>query len=339
MEGGMPFNHGLILARLQESGLVLVVLGLSLAVRKWLLSRLAKAAEANPNGFLSVLSSSLAAPTLLWCLILAIDVMLGAIELSPRVERIGHNIVVSFLILSLTMVASSVLIQGLHQYGERHHLPFAVAGLSRTLTRAFVFGAGFSVLLGFLGVSITPVWTALGVGGLAVALALQDTLANLFAGVHILVERPIAVGDYIRLSADEEGTVSDIGWRTTRLLTGANSMVVIPNKTITSGNLLNYSMPADEVTAWVPIVLGLDADIAAAERIAVAAAVATEDVVPAFTPVFIADPGMTATHLQYRLVFRVPRQTQAGLIRTKVVSRMLDGFRKAQISLPEVRPR
>ena len=196
-----------------------------------------------------------------------------------------------------------------------------------------------ATFLAFLGIAITPIWTALGVGGLAVALALQDTLANLFAGVHILIERPIAVGDFIRLSADEEGAVSDIGWRTTRLVTGSNSTVVIPNKTITAANLLNYSMPSPEVGVSVPVLLALDADIAHAERLAVAAALATDGVVASSSPLLLADPGITATHLQYKLAFRVPSQSRAGLVKTHVVNRMLEGFRKEGIPLPEVRSR
>jgi small-conductance mechanosensitive channel len=327
------------MSMLKVGGIVLAALLVSLLSRGWILARLDRIGAGRPLSFAAVLREDLGTPSILWCLAIAVDALLRTIQLSVRHEQLGHALVVSFLILSLTMVASSVLMRAIHLYGEKHKLPFAVAGLSRTLTRAVVFGVGLLVLLGFLGISITPVLTALGVGGLAVALALQDTLANLFAGVHILVERPIAVGDFIRLSAEEEGMVSDIGWRTTRLITGANNTVVIPNKTITSGNLLNYSMPAAEVGAWVPVTLGMEADLEKAEKIAIAAAVATEGVLPAPAPAFIADPGMTPTHLQYKLIFRVSLHTQAGGIRTKVIKRMLAEFRKNGVPLSDTRPK
>ncbi len=331
----MLINQTLFMSVLRVGGIVLTVLAASLLARRWMLGRL----DRSSIPFTAVLREDLRTPTLLWCLAIAVDVLLRAMELSEKAEKLGHGLLMSFLILSLTMVASSVLMRGMRLYGEQHNLPFAVAGLSRTLTRAAVFSIGLLVLLRFLGISITPALTALGVGGLAVALALQDTLANLFAGVHILVERPIAVGDFIRLSAEEEGMVSDIGWRTTRLLTGANNTVVIPNKTITSANLLNYAMPSAEVGVWVPVILGLDADMGEAEKIAVAAALSTEGVMPEPPPLLLADPGMTPTHLQYRLVFRVPHHTQAGLMKTRVVNRMLEGFRKGGLPMPEPRPR
>jgi len=315
-------------------GIVLAVLAVSLLARRWMLGRLERVAVRRPNSFAAVLREDLGTPTLLWCLTISVDALLRTIQLSVSAEQLGHSLVVSFLILSLTMVASSVLMRAMQLYGEQHSLPFAVAGLSQTLTRAVVFSVGLLVLLRFLGISITPVLTALGVGGLAVALALQETLANLFAGIHILVERPIAVGDFIRLSAGEEGMVSDIGWRTTRLVTGSNNTVVIPNKTITSGNLLNYSMPSAEVGVWVPVMLGLDADMGKAEKIAVVAALGTEGVLTEPAPSLVADPGMQATHLQYRLAFRVALHTQEGSIRTQVVNRMLDGFRKGGVPMP-----
>jgi len=330
----VSIDQALLTSVLQVGGIVLAVLAVSLLARRWMLGRLERMAVRRPKSFAAVLREDLGTPTLLWCLTISVDALLRTIQLSVSAEQLGHSLVVSFLILSLTMVASSVLMRAMQLYGEQHSLPFAVAGLSQTLTRAVVFSVGLLVLLRFLGISITPVLTALGVGGLAVALALQETLANLFAGIHILVERPIAVGDFIRLSAGEEGMVSDIGWRTTRLVTGSNNTVVIPNKTITSGNLLNYSMPSAEVGVWVPVMLGLDADMGKAEKIAVVAALGTEGVLTEPAPSLVADPGMQATHLQYRLAFRVALHTQEGSIRTQVVNRMLDGFRKGGVPMP-----
>jgi small-conductance mechanosensitive channel len=328
-----------LIGQVKDSGVALAVLLVSLGVRRWMLRRLEGVARENPKSFAGTLREGLGTPSLLWCLVLTVDALLGALDLSPKAERVGHVLVVSFLILSLTMVASTIVTRTLQKYGELHQLPFAVAGLSRTLTQVIVFSLGLVIFLSYLGISPTPLITAFGVGGLAVALALQDTLANIFAGVHILIERPIAVGDFVRLSAEEEGTVSDIGWRTTRLLTGANSTVVIPNKTITSGNLLNYSMPNLEVGAWVPVLLAHDADVEKAERIALAAALATEGVLAEPAPSFTVDPGMTPTHLQYRLSFRVPRQIQAGIIKTQILRRVLEGFRAEGVPLPEIRQR
>ena len=99
------------------------------------------------------------------------------------------------------------------------------------------------IILSVIGISVTPILTALGVGGLAVALALQDTLSNLFAGAPILMEKPIRAGDFIRLETGREGYVVDIAWRTTRIWMLTNNLVVIPNSKIAQSTLTNYHLP------------------------------------------------------------------------------------------------
>ena len=84
------------------------------------------------------------------------------------------------------------------------------ASILGVVTRASIFLVGSLVVLHDLGISITPMLTALGVGGLAVALALQDTLTNLFAGIQLLASRQLNVGDFVKLESGEEGHLVDI---------------------------------------------------------------------------------------------------------------------------------
>ncbi|MCJ7816531.1 MAG: mechanosensitive ion channel family protein, partial [Candidatus Aenigmarchaeota archaeon] len=83
-----------------------------------------------------------------------------------------------------------------------------------------------------LGVEITTLVAALGIGGLAIALALQDTLSNFFAGAYTTVDQPIRVNDFIELETGEKGYVKEIGWRTTKILKLDNNIVIIPNNKI-----------------------------------------------------------------------------------------------------------
>jgi small-conductance mechanosensitive channel len=94
-----------------------------------------------------------------------------------------------------------------------------------------------------LGFETGAIITGLGVGGLAVALALQDTLSNFFAGIHILVDKPFREDDYIKLESGIEGSVKQIGWRTTRLITLAQNEIVVPNTKMAGSVLENYSTP------------------------------------------------------------------------------------------------
>lgn len=114
------------------------------------------------------------------------------------------------------------------------------------LVRFSVLIIGFVIILNAIGISITPILTALGVGGLAVALALQDTLGNLFAGLQILAARKITTGNYIRLESGDEGQIEDIAWRNTTIRTPRNNRVVIPNTRIANSILTNFSAPTED---------------------------------------------------------------------------------------------
>ena len=92
------------------------------------------------------------------------------------------------------------------------------------MSRALLFGLTLLIVLDTLGISITPILASLGVGSVAVALALQDTLSNLFAGVYILIDRPVRLGDTIRHQDGVEGEVLKIGWRSTQILLPSNNL-------------------------------------------------------------------------------------------------------------------
>ena len=135
--------------------------------------------------------------------------------------------------------------------------------------KATIWIIGGLVLLSGLGISVTPLLTALGVGGLAVALALQDTLSNFFAGIHLLMERPIRVGDFIRLESGQEGYVEDIGWRTTRIRMLPNNMVIVPNGKLAQSILTNYYLPEPRMAVLIPISVSYHADPDHIERVLV----------------------------------------------------------------------
>jgi len=272
-------------------------------------------------------------PSLLWCLAGAMAISLRYGDLTRRQIQWADKAIVVFLIVSLSLVGASVAVRMITAYGERQQMPFAAAGLSRTLARILVLAIGAMTLLAALGLSITPMLTALGVTGLAVALALQDTLANFFAGIHILVERPISVGDLIRLESGEEGTVTDIGWRTTRVRTPANNMVVAPNTKITSGILVNYSVPEPRTAAEVAIPVAHEADPEQVRRIALEAAGQVEGVLADPAPAFFCDPGLLPTHLQFKLVVHVAERRQQFRVQSEIRLLLLERFHREGVPL------
>lgn len=115
--------------------------------------------------------------------------------------------------------------------------------------------------LDILGINISPLVAGLGIAGLAVALALQPTLANLFAGTYVVTEGLISVGDYIEMSNGIEGYVVDVSWRSTRLRTWSNNLVVVPNSLFAETIITNFSKPEDPLDVVVSCGVAYESDL------------------------------------------------------------------------------
>jgi small-conductance mechanosensitive channel len=199
-------------------------------------------------------------PSILWCFVLGLFVAIEVGEIPRRLATQLHNILEAAIILSVTVTIAGVLSSLAAAAGERRALGIGMTGLVRTAVRGAILLMGGLVLLGSLGVQITPLLTALGVGGLAVALALQDSLSNLFAGVHLLADKPIRVGDYVKIADTIEGHVVDVGWRSTRVLMLANSVVIVPNKRVAESVIVNYDLPERRIALGIRVTVTYGSD-------------------------------------------------------------------------------
>ncbi|MEW2294525.1 mechanosensitive ion channel family protein [Streptomyces sp. NPDC006743] len=194
----------------------------------------------------------------------------GAAAVLPLTRAARHHVhqaLTVFLILVVTLSAARVIAGLVRTVTQSRSGVAGSATIFVNITRILVLAIGFLVMLQTLGISIAPLLTALGVGGLAVALALQDTLANLFAGVHILASKTVQPGDYIRLSTGEEGYVEDINWRQTTVRQLSNNLVVIPNGQLAKTNMTNFTRPEQRLTILVQAGVGYDSDLEHVERV------------------------------------------------------------------------
>lgn len=122
------------------------------------------------------------------------------------------------------------------------------------------------IFLENIGVSLTAVWTTLGVGSVAIGLALQATLSNFFAGINILADRAVSPGDHIKLSTGVEGEVVRIGWRATEIRTAGDELTLVPNSTMASANITNYSLPGLQTRVSLSVKVSSSSDIGQVEK-------------------------------------------------------------------------
>ncbi|GAA1423156.1 mechanosensitive ion channel family protein [Streptomyces thermospinosisporus] len=191
----------------------------------------------------------------------------AALPLTRTVQHTVNQVLTVLLIFAATVSVARVVAGLVQSVTQSRSGVAGSATIFMNITRILVLAIGFLVALQTLGISIAPLLTALGVGGLAVALALQDTLANLFAGIHILASRTVQPGDYIRLSSGEEGYVEDINWRQTTVRELSNNLVVIPNGQLAKTNMTNYMRPEQKLTVLVQVGVSYDSDLEHVERV------------------------------------------------------------------------
>ena len=109
-------------------------------------------------------------------------------------------------------------------------------------SKVVVVAFGIILIAHSLTFDIASILAGLGIGGVAVALAAKDTISNLFGSVTVIIDRPFQIGDYVVLGKELEGSVEEVGFRSTRLRTPVNSLVTLPNSVLANMAIDNYGM-------------------------------------------------------------------------------------------------
>lgn len=249
-----------------------VVLAIALMVRRVLLARLHRWADGTVSRIDDVIVESLKGPTLLWAGIFAIHIATEVAPLTPEVLTRAQQLLIVLWILALTIALSNIAARLVRIWGARDGGAPRVGTLGEVLASALIIILGGLTLLRAFGIDITPALTALGVGGLAVALALQDTLSNLFAGFYLSLAQQIRVSDFIQLESGQRGYVTDIGWRSTTLRDPSNNLVVIPNNKLGQSIVSNFHLPEPRITVSVEVPAPFSVEPAKIERMLLDAA-------------------------------------------------------------------
>lgn len=181
-------------------------------------------------------------------------------------ETFDKIIMILYIILGAYLVSN--IVHALIQWYSNDIAPRTESKLDDQLMpfldkvdRIVIFTIALLMILDRLGYQITPVLASLGVAGIAVAFAAQETLSNVFGAFSILTDRPFKIGDRIELSNLEIGDVVDIGVRSTRLKTMDNRIIIMPNAVISKGKIINYSEPDQRVRFTVKVSISYKSDI------------------------------------------------------------------------------
>ena len=242
-------------------------------VRQTLLRWIEKLAAKSAWKYDDVLVDALRNPVVVWFALLGLRLAARLMRLDAGVEAVLATIILVIGILSVSWAVARFVGGSLRAGAAAGHLP--AASLFASISRLGVMTIGVLVVLQTMGIHVGPVIGALGIGGLAVGLALQDTLSNFFAGIRIIMARKIRPGDYVRLESGQEGFIEDINWGLTTVRETSNNLIIVPNAKLASALVANYSLPTSPQNFVVKMGVAYGSDLARVERVALEVATET----------------------------------------------------------------
>jgi small-conductance mechanosensitive channel len=199
-----------------------------------------------------------------------------------------------------------------------------------------VYIVAIITILGYFNVEITPMIATLGIGGLAVGLALQNTLSNLFAGVHIISDRPVTVGDFVEIEGGISGYVEDIGWRSTKIRTLPNTIVIVPNAKLAESTIINTSLPQQEMSIIIQCGVSYESDLEKVEKVTIAVAKKIQKSVPGaiktFQP-FIRYHTFADSNINFSIILRVHKYVDKYLVTHQFIKALKERYDKEHIEI------
>jgi small-conductance mechanosensitive channel len=239
--------------------------------------------------------------------------------------------------LCFTLIASRIITGWIALYQESTDSPLVKSTILNYIIKSVIFVVGFLIILQILKIPITPLLTALGVGGLAVALALQTTLSNLFAGIQILAAKNFHPGDFVRLQTCDDGYIVDINWRSTTIRALSNRIIIIPNNKLADSVINNFSKPEEEMSILIGVGVSYSSDLEKVERVTIEVAreamAANEGAVHEFDP-FIRYNKFDAYSINFNVILRVKSYVDQFLLQHEFIKKLHARYQKEGIEIP-----
>ncbi len=274
---------------------------------------------------------------ILWFFLAGLSIVIPQIITVPQTSIIIDKILLVVTIFSITTVIANIAVGFVDLYSANVKEAIPKTTILTNITRVFILLIGILIILHSLGISIAPILAGLGIGGLAVALALQDTLGNLFAGLQIIISRQVKPGDYVKLATGEDGYVEDITWRNTTIRELSNNLIIIPNSKLAQIIVKNFHLPEKGMAVLIQMGVSYDSDLEKVEKVVVEVAREILREVPGgskdFEP-FIRYHTFGEFSVQFTVILRVDEFASQFLIKHEFIKRLHKRFKQENITIP-----
>jgi small-conductance mechanosensitive channel len=304
-------------------------------VRTIIFAKISKWSQAR-SGLATRIIQIIKGPVIIWFLMLGIYLGLQMSIVPKDVVGVIGKILLALGIFSITLVCVNLSTSLIAKHSLMIEGVMPITSLTQNIARIIIFSIGFLIILNTF-VPVGPILATLGVGGLAVALALQDTLSNIFSGFYIIISKQLRIGDYVKLDSGEEGYITDITWRATQIKALPNNVILIPNEKLTKAICTNYNLPDKEIAIGVQVSVHYNSDLDRVERVTVEVAREVMKEVPGAVPTF--EPAVrfhtfNNSSIDFSVGLRAKEFTGQYLLKHEFIKRLVKRYNQENIVMP-----
>ncbi len=320
-----------------SAAIILGALLVGIFLRSIVFVYLQKFAKRTKWRFDDIVIGALKSSVILWALALGLYIIIESQGLPKNIEEISSKSLGVLVIFSVTVVVSNICTEIIEYYKSVITGLASATSLLKNIVRIIAYSVGGLIILDDLHISIAPLLTALGVGGLAIGLGLQETLTNFFSGLQILAAHQMHVGNYIKLSSGDEGFIEDLNWRATVIRTLSGNHVIIPNKNLANLIVTNFERPKPDMSIVFNLGVDYSSDLRRVESVTVEVARAVQKSVDGaqrdFEP-FIRYNQFGDSSINFSVILRGNTYVDQYLIKHEFIKRLKERYDSEHIVIP-----
>jgi small-conductance mechanosensitive channel len=307
-----------------------------LFVQAWVMRIFRRVAARTAWEWDDILVAALTWPVRIAIVAIGLTVLERALPLEKTWDRACDVMLASCIALAIVLFLDRIAKGFLGRMAQRNAALKGAMGLALGGVRGGLIAIGALIVLDSVGISIRPLLASLGVGSLAVAFGLRETIADFFAGVSLITDRQLEAGHFIRLDSGEEGHVVRIGWRSTWLRTPQNNMMVLPNNKLGNAVIIITDLPSKALTITVDVLAPLDADLERIEGMAMEVARQAQRDMPDPSPdePVVRFIGFADSGVKMQVALQASSMKSSQEVRHLFMKRLTERFRKEGIALP-----
>ena len=327
--------------------IMVIALLVGIALNQLLTQKLERRVKASESEIVEIFFRAMKGVPIYLSIVIGLYWSVTTSNLPAGLERIFSYVLFAMIVFSITRVCERTL-SGFIRMKFSGSSDMTQSTLLDTIFRVAIYASGALIILDYFGISVAPIMAAMGVGGMAVAFGVRETLENIFSGLQIIISKQLRVNDYIKLSTGDEGRVTDINWRyITVMPPNEGSVVVIPNKVIAGAVTSNFSQPRDDIVVVVPIGVSYDSDLDFVERVTVEVARELQIKIDGYEPHIDRDGNDTNklapvvryqafndSSIDFNAVMHVQTFTNQYLLKHEFIKAITKRYREEGINIP-----